>query len=77
MVTKEMEAKTDEEKYRPVIVWKNVFKFSVLHALGINGLLLFQTVAPETVIFSIILWIVACVVSVTFAISTMSVKALF
>ena len=68
MVAKEMEAKTEdpsnEEKYRPVIVWKNVFKFSVLHALGINGLLLFQTVALETVIFSTILWIVACVVSV-------------
>ena len=70
MVTKEMErgANTDvpnsEEKYKPVIVWKNVFKFSVLHLLGINGLLLLQSVALETVIFSTILWIVACVVSV-------------
>ena len=67
MVTKEMEARTDdpngEEKYKPVIVWKNVFKFLVLHMLGINGLLLSQSVAFETVIFSIILWIVACVVS--------------
>ena len=65
--SKEREAKTDdtnnEEKYKPVIVWQNVFKFAVLHLLGLNGLLLFQTVTLKTVIFSTILWLVACVVS--------------
>ena len=67
MVSDETGAKADDEdsgeKYKPVIVWPNVFKFVVLHLLGLNGLLLVQTVALKTVIFSIILWAVACVVS--------------
>ena len=54
---------TREEEHKAAIVWPNVFKFSVLHLLGINALLLFQTVALETVIFSVFLWIVGCVVS--------------
>ena len=63
MVSDETDDQNSEEKYKPEIVWQNVFKFAVLHLLGLNGLLLVQTVALKTVIFSIILWVVACVVS--------------
>ena len=53
----------DRKEFKTVIVWNNVLKFVVLHVLGFHALVLFPAVAPQTVAFSVLCFLLGGLVS--------------
>jgi hypothetical protein len=54
-----------EEDAQMTIVWPNVVKFGILHIVGLNGLVLLPGAHAKTMVFAFLMWLVACVVSLT------------
>ena len=52
-----------KETFKTVIVWNNVLKFAVLHILGLHALVLLPAVAPQTVAFSVLCFLLGGLVS--------------
>ena len=57
------DSKSERKEYRREIVWGNVFKFAVLHVLGLHALVLLPSVTAKTMAFSLLCFLLGGLVS--------------